>query len=73
MADILELVSQMRNARADAGIEPATWLEAEVRFEAAGHAEAFRALKCEYAQGFHYAAPVPAEEAGDMLRAGFDV
>mgnify|MGYP000671098597 CR=1 FL=1 len=44
VADILELVSQMRNARADAGIEPATWLEAEVRFEAAGHAEVFEAI-----------------------------
>ncbi len=41
--------------------------------ESAGHAESLRALNCEYAQGFHYAAPVPAEEAGDMLRAGFDV
>jgi PAS domain S-box-containing protein/diguanylate cyclase (GGDEF)-like protein len=41
--------------------------------ETAGHAAALRALNCEYAQGFHYAAPVPAEEAGDMLRAGFDV
>jgi len=44
VAGILELVSQMRNARADAGIEPATWLEAELRFEAAGHAEAFEAI-----------------------------
>ena len=33
VADILELVSQMRNARADADIAPATWLEAELRFE----------------------------------------
>jgi PAS domain S-box-containing protein/diguanylate cyclase (GGDEF)-like protein len=41
--------------------------------ETAGHAAALRALNCEYAQGFHYAAPVPAEEAGDILRAGFDV
>lgn len=41
--------------------------------ETAGHADALRALNCEYAQGFHYAAPVPAEEAGDLLRAGFDV
>ena len=36
-------------------------------------ADALRALNCEYAQGFHYAAPVPAGEADDMLRAGFDV
>ncbi len=41
--------------------------------ETAEHAAALRALNCEYAQGFHYAAPVPAKEAGDMLRAGFDV
>jgi valyl-tRNA synthetase len=44
VGDILELVTQMRNARADAGIEPATWLEAELRFEEAGHAEAFEAI-----------------------------
>ena len=44
VADILELVSQMRNARADAGIEPATWLEAELRFEASGHAEVFEGI-----------------------------
>jgi valyl-tRNA synthetase len=44
VADILELVSQMRNARADAGIEPATWLEAELRFERADRAEAFAAI-----------------------------
>ncbi len=44
VADIIDLVSQMRNARADAGIEPATWLEAELRFEAAGHAAAFEAI-----------------------------
>jgi len=44
VADILELVSQMRNARADAGIEPATWLDAELRFDEAGHAEAFDAI-----------------------------
>jgi PAS domain S-box-containing protein/diguanylate cyclase (GGDEF)-like protein len=36
--------------------------------ETAGHAEALRALNCEYAQGFHYAAPLPGEEAGDLLR-----
>jgi valyl-tRNA synthetase len=41
---ILELVTQMRNARADAGIEPGTWLEAEVRFESAVQAAAFSAI-----------------------------
>jgi len=41
--------------------------------ETAGHAEALRALNCEFAQGFHYAAPVPAAEAGDLLSAGFDI
>ena len=44
VADILELVSQMRNARADAGIEPGTRLEAELRFDQAGHAQAFEAI-----------------------------
>ena len=37
--------------------------------ETARHADALRELNCEYAQGFHYAAPLPGEEAGDMLRA----
>ena len=31
MADLLELVTAIRNVRADAGIEPGTWLQAEVR------------------------------------------
>ncbi len=44
VADILELVSQMRNARADANIGPATWLEAELRFERADRAAAFAAI-----------------------------
>ncbi|MFO7531360.1 MAG: valine--tRNA ligase [Candidatus Limnocylindrales bacterium] len=44
VADIIELVSQMRNARADAGIEPGTWLEAELSFDQADRAEAFEAL-----------------------------
>jgi len=44
VADILELVSQMRNARADAAIEPSTWLEAELRFEQDDRAEAFAAI-----------------------------
>jgi valyl-tRNA synthetase len=44
VADIIELVSQIRNARADAGIEPGTWLEAEVRFDDADRADAFEAL-----------------------------
>lgn len=33
MGDILELVSQVRTARADAAIAPATWLDAELRFD----------------------------------------
>jgi valyl-tRNA synthetase len=44
VADILELVSQMRNARADAGIEPATLLEAELRFERGDRTVAFAAI-----------------------------
>lgn len=44
VGDILELVSQMRNARADAGIEPSTWLEAELRFEQDDRTEAFGAI-----------------------------
>ncbi len=44
VADILELVSQMRNARADAGIEPSTWLDAELRFERPDRAAAFAAI-----------------------------
>ncbi len=44
VADIIELVSQMRNARADAGIEPATWLDAELHFEQADRTAAFEAI-----------------------------
>jgi valyl-tRNA synthetase len=44
VADILELVSQMRNARADAGIEPSTWLDAELHFERADRGAAFDAI-----------------------------
>ncbi|HKZ90527.1 MAG TPA: valine--tRNA ligase [Candidatus Limnocylindrales bacterium] len=44
VADIIELVSQIRNARADAAIEPATWLDAELRFDDAGRAAAFEAM-----------------------------
>jgi valyl-tRNA synthetase len=44
VADIIELVSQMRNARADAGIDPGTWLEAELRFDQADRAVAFEAI-----------------------------
>ncbi len=44
VADILELVSSMRNARADAGIEPATQLDAELRFERPDRTEAFEAI-----------------------------
>ncbi len=36
--------------------------------ETAAHAESLFSLKCEYAQGFHYAAPLPAPEAGALLR-----
>jgi valyl-tRNA synthetase len=44
VADIIELVSQMRNARADAGIDPGTWLEAELRFDQADRSAAFEAI-----------------------------
>ena len=44
VADIMELVSQIRNARADAGIEPATWLAAELRFDDAARGTAFEAI-----------------------------
>ncbi len=35
--------------------------------ETAAHVEGLLNLRCEYAQGFHYAAPLPADEAEDML------
>ena len=44
VADLLELVTQMRNARADAGIEPSTWLQADLRFDDEREAEVFEAL-----------------------------
>jgi len=44
VGDILELVTQIRNARADAAIEPASWLDAELRFDDAGRTEAFAAI-----------------------------
>jgi valyl-tRNA synthetase len=44
VADLLELVTQMRNARADAGIEPSTWLQADLRFEDQREALVFEAL-----------------------------
>jgi valyl-tRNA synthetase len=44
VADILELVSQLRTARADAGIEPGSWLDAELRFEQPDRVEAFEAI-----------------------------
>jgi valyl-tRNA synthetase len=44
VGDILELVGQIRNARADADIEPATWLEAELRFDQADRTETFEAI-----------------------------
>jgi valyl-tRNA synthetase len=45
VADLLELVTQMRNVRADAGIEPGTWLQAEVRLHDAQEAAVFEALR----------------------------
>jgi valyl-tRNA synthetase len=44
VADILELVTQIRNARADAGTEPGTWLRAQIRFDAEAVAGVFEAL-----------------------------
>ena len=44
VADLLELVTQMRNARADAGIEPGTWLQADLRFDDEREAVVFEAL-----------------------------
>ena len=44
VADIIELVSQIRNARADAGIEPGTLLEAELHFERPDREAAFEAI-----------------------------
>ncbi len=45
VADLLELVTQIRNARADAGIEPGTWLQADMRFDDERTAEVFEALR----------------------------
>ncbi len=45
VADLLELVTQIRNVRADAGIEPGTWLQAEVRLHDATEAAVFEALR----------------------------
>jgi valyl-tRNA synthetase len=44
VAGILELVGQIRTARADAAIPPSTWLDADLRFEDARAAEALQAL-----------------------------
>jgi valyl-tRNA synthetase len=44
VAEVLELVVQIRNARADAAIEPGTWLDAELRFEQADHANVFEEI-----------------------------
>jgi valyl-tRNA synthetase len=44
VADLLELVTQVRNARADAGIDPAVWLEADLSFDDPSRAEAFTAV-----------------------------
>jgi valyl-tRNA synthetase len=45
VADLLALITQVRNARADAGIEPSAWLEAELRFEEASREAACEALE----------------------------
>ncbi|CAN5786844.1 valine--tRNA ligase [soil metagenome] len=42
--DLLGLITQTRNARTDAGIEPGAWLEAEVRFADASREAAFESL-----------------------------
>jgi valyl-tRNA synthetase len=44
VADIMELVSQIRNARADSGIEASTWLDAELSFEREDRETAFEAI-----------------------------
>ncbi len=44
VSDILELVGQIRNARADAAIEPGTWLDAEIRFEGDDGRSAFASI-----------------------------
>jgi valyl-tRNA synthetase len=44
VAAILELVSQVRTARADAAIPPATWLDAELRFDDPRLTQAFEAI-----------------------------
>ena len=44
VAGLLELVSGIRNARADAGIDAGSWLDAEVLFSDAPTAEAFKGL-----------------------------
>jgi valyl-tRNA synthetase len=44
VGDLLELVTQVRNARADAGIDPSTWLEAELSFDDASRARAFASI-----------------------------
>lgn len=36
--------------------------------ETAAHADSLRGLNCEYAQGFLYAAPLPAAAAGELLK-----
>jgi EAL domain-containing protein (putative c-di-GMP-specific phosphodiesterase class I) len=37
--------------------------------ETAAQAKGLTKLKCEYAQGFHYAKPLTADQAGALLRA----
>jgi valyl-tRNA synthetase len=63
VADILELVSQMRNARADAGIEPSAWLEAELRFEQTDRVKVFAAISDAVARLAHVRPTVVSKDA----------
>ena len=65
VADIMELVSQIRNARADAGIEPGTSLEAEITFEKPDRAAAFEALQATFSRLTRVQPTVVAEIASD--------
>jgi valyl-tRNA synthetase len=44
VADVIDLITQVRNARTDAGIDPAAWLDAVVRFDDPARDPVFRAL-----------------------------
>ena len=37
--------------------------------ETVGQAEKLRTMACEYAQGYYFAKPMPAEEAGALIQA----